>query len=703
MNKELPWNKRLRRVEFRPPYANPEQLTGYLKEMDANLFVSSAMDASTGYALYPSEMSPMSKLVDKNYIADLIRLCHDSDIMVFSWYSPRENTLIWEENPQWRMMVKENDSEEAHMFKNALCYISSPYKEWLAKHLEEVVRSLDIDGLFFDGSTIGWYSEAYGCYCDSCKSAFYNETGCSIPEKIDWDNPDTRLFINWRYEKHNQWLLDLRDRLLNIKSDLALELNVLNRPHIVEKKKGFDWKTGIRLHTLPERIISGSESDSGIYRLCSATQAAAHSRAMNPTSWNLWMPAVSQVFLNRDSFWFCEDVPPINEFKIHAALVMSKGGIPWYGVDVLTQTKRQSLKEAFEFIKKMEKYTGGVPVKDVAIHMSGSARDYYGKQDAEKYFQGVLGFFEAVTELHYPVDFILDDQLIMENIQKYRVLVLSNSACLTQKQVDDLRLFVKNGGTLIASHYTSILGENNKVMDNFALSDLIGADFGDFADEAGDGMIEFIGRNPIYGGVSILNRASCICVKIPEKSTAEVLAVYSPHESAKAGVQTNKASVNYFEIQTGPARKPVMVQNTYGCGQVYYCGFDIGGAYLNNPFPGTRKIIGEMIKGRNDAPIRFIAPKSLEFSVMESCDGKKLYIHAINAPATSVKTPGWHTLTSVVDEILPIYGIVAEIRGRNVTKAVNALTGRNYDALKDESGFKILFDCADVYEIIIVE
>ena len=713
MDNKLPWNKRMRRLEFRPPYADAKRLVGYLKEINANSLLTGAVDEYVGYTLYPSKMAPMCKLVYSDYMKELISLCHDSDIMVSTWYTPRENRVVWGQKPEWRMLVKESNDKEEHTLEGVLCYINSPYREWAFKHLEEIVSSLDFDGIFFDCSTYGYYGEAAGCYCSWCKNAYLKETGKEIPQKIEWGNPDSDRYISWRYDKYNEWLLELRNRLLKIKSDLVIELNVLNRPHITDINKSFNWRTGIMLQTLPEAISAGSESDAGMYRLCSTNQAAAHSRAMNPAEWNLWMPALNLSCERRGNVFLCDEAPTIEAFKIHAATTLSKGGVPWYGVDLLTKTRRERLKETFGFIKQREAYSGDTLVKDVAIHMSNSARDYYGKDRPENYFAGLLGFFEAVTELHYPVDFVLDDQLNIDNIKKYRALILSNSACLTDKQVEDIGNYVKQGGILIVTHFSSLMDDNKKITDSFDLKDILGVDFGSFSENAGvSGVLRYGGREPVTGEVSILNNAVFVDVKIPEKSSASVLAAINFYDCNfvpyfKYAIENSDYDElevdNYFEIPEGSRQKPAVTRNVYGRGVAYYCGFDLGGTYLKDPYPGTRKLIENMINENGKAPIRLAAPKSIEFSAMESDNGKKLYLHAVNAPATSVKSPGWHTLASVVDEILPVYGLVAEIRDRSVTKAVNVLTGEKCEIRQDGPCCKVRFDCKSIHEIILVE
>jgi hypothetical protein len=416
------------------------------------------------------------------------------------------------------------------------------------------------------------------------------------------------------------------------------------------------------------------------------------------------MPAVNTPFYKRDGFGFCEEAPPADECTIHAALVMSRGGIPWYGVDVLSAAKRERLKETFAFIKQREDRIGEVLVTDVALHLSGDARDLSGLDKAQQYFAGVLGFFQAATELHYPVDFLLDDQLDADHLSKYRVLILSNAAALSEDQVEDIGAFVRGGGTLLATHLASLLDRNGHVRDTFALADIMGVDVEQvLRDAKGSGIIRIAGRDPIRGSFSILNDASRVRVRMRQGAPIELLATYSRCGSAPAAGEAHPPAEASLEIAEESAAWPVIVMHSYGTGRAYYCGFDLGRAYLDMPLQGTRELIGSMLEGGSAPRVHLTAPKCIEFSAMESSDGRRLYLHVINAPATSVKAPGWHRLTSVVDEVLPVYGIVAEIRDRTVTRAINALSGKSVEVRRDGVCARIQFDCTNVHEIIIVD
>ena len=57
------------------------------------------------------------------------------------------------------------------------------------------------------------------------------------------------------------------------------------------------------------------------------------------------------------------------------------------------------------------------------------------------------------------IDYVFDGELTYQTIADYPVLVLPNSSCLTSAQADDIRRYVEDGGTLVATHESSLLDE----------------------------------------------------------------------------------------------------------------------------------------------------------------------------------------------------------------------------------------------------
>jgi hypothetical protein len=67
-----------------------------------------------------------------------------------------------------------------------------------------------------------------------------------------------------------------------------------------------------------------------------------------------------------------------------------------------------------------------------------------------------------------------EDQLEPQRLKKYRALLLSNIAMLSDRQCDQIRDYVHSGGSIMASFETSLYDENLKQRADFGLANLFG-------------------------------------------------------------------------------------------------------------------------------------------------------------------------------------------------------------------------------------
>jgi Hypothetical glycosyl hydrolase 6/Beta-galactosidase trimerisation domain len=84
------------------------------------------------------------------------------------------------------------------------------------------------------------------------------------------------------------------------------------------------------------------------------------------------------------------------------------------------------------------------------------------------------GLYDALLRGRFTFDFVHEDRLELGRIGKYRVLLLPNIAMLSDRQCDQLRAYVRSGGSIMASFETSLYDENLKPRDEFGLADLFG-------------------------------------------------------------------------------------------------------------------------------------------------------------------------------------------------------------------------------------
>jgi hypothetical protein len=103
---------------------------------------------------------------------------------------------------------------------------------------------------------------------------------------------------------------------------------------------------------------------------------------------------------------------------------------------------------------------------DVAILHSFTSLAYNNDQP----YQSTWLFEQVLIQNRIPFDIIFDEQL--RDLSKYKVLILADQECLDDGQLEQVRNFVKQGGGLVATEFTSLYTGWRERKDQFGLHDL---------------------------------------------------------------------------------------------------------------------------------------------------------------------------------------------------------------------------------------
>jgi hypothetical protein len=171
------------------------------------------------------------------------------------------------------------------------------------------------------------------------------------------------------------------------------------------------------------------------------------------------------------------------------------------------------------------------------------------------------GLYDALLRGRFTFDFVHEDRLELERIGKYRVLLLPNIAMLSDRQCDQLRAYVRSGGSIMASFETSLYDENLKPREEFGLADLFGINrAGDVIGTNGNAYYGRIERqHPILAGFADTNWLPGAQYRVPVKPVEDpVLTVvpgfvqYPPELAYPASPHTTEPAVVLRE--TGASR-----------------------------------------------------------------------------------------------------------------------------------------------------
>lgn len=298
-----------------------------------------------------------------------------------------------------------------------------------------------------------------------------------------------------------------------------------------------------------------------------------------------------------------------------------------------------------------------------------------------------LGYFTALTRSHIPFDVVLDKHISTEGLARYRVLILPNSACLSDAQIEAIGQFVERGGSVIAEFETGAYNESGRSRDANPLLDTLGVG------KAGPMMrtttleeyVRVTADHPATSGFApgrLLPRPpySLEC----EAAVGEALSVFM-----------NPVGGCYAPMK-GQSGIPSMIANTVGAGRSIYIPSLIGDFYWRFRLPDYQALIESAVLWAHGGPlpISIDCPATVEMEPRWSSGKDQLLIHLANATG-DMQRP--------ITEIIPIRDVRVRLR-RGDVKRVRALRA-DIDLPITQSGSEAEFVLPelDVYELVVVE
>jgi hypothetical protein len=170
------------------------------------------------------------------------------------------------------------------------------------------------------------------------------------------------------------------------------------------------------------------------------------------------------------------------EIRIWVADGTANGLRPWFtkfGGVLHDPRWLRVVEEIYRRHAGWERYLRNVsPLARVGLVYSQQTAWFYGGERAgAKIEDPTLGWYQALIEARIPFEMVHDRLLGPPHLNPFKTLILPNIAALSDGQCEQLRSFVKNGGSLIATYETSLYDEWGVKRTDFGLTDLLGVSF----------------------------------------------------------------------------------------------------------------------------------------------------------------------------------------------------------------------------------
>ncbi len=274
--------------------------------------------------------------------------------------------------------------------------------------------------------------------------------------------------------------------------------------------------------------------------------------------------------------------------------------------------------------------------------------------------EAALSVAKSLLDHHVPFGVITKRNL--GDLARYQIIVLPNVLMMDEEEAQAFREYVKRGGALYASKYTSLITKDGRRQEDFLLADVLGISYQGETRENFTYIAPATGAEPLFAPYTVQH---------PLGLTDSQMQVTARPGAAVLGTlvlpYTDPADPHRFSsIHNNPPGKhtdrPALVLNRFGQGQAIYAAGDL------ESFDPHREVFIRLLR-LLARPFAFEAdaPKVVEVTLFHQEDKHRFIVSLVNFQQEQPN--------------IPVEGIKVRVRldGKNVRRVLLLPTERELD------------------------
>jgi hypothetical protein len=341
-----------------------------------------------------------------------------------------------------------------------------PYNfDFMTSVHKEIMTRYHPDGIFMNR----WEGSG-DCFCQHCRENFKSATGFELPRTADPRDLVRRAFLVWRQQ-----------RLVDVLDVWNSAIRAINPDASVIPNNGSGALSPLNSIETSRRAPMLAADRQARHGLAAPWLVGKSAKEYRATMGNKPVIGLFGIGLEEQYRWK-DSVTSSAEIRIWALDAIANGMRPWFtkfSAALHDERWLKSIEEIYLWTEKNQHYlTDRRPLARVGLVYSQQTAWYYGGEQASAKVENyALGWYQALVESRIPFEMVHDRLLDPAHLAPYKTLILPNLAALSDAQCDQLRAFVSNGGSIIATHETSLYDEWGARRKNFGLADLFGVDW----------------------------------------------------------------------------------------------------------------------------------------------------------------------------------------------------------------------------------
>lgn len=521
--------------------------------------------AGGGYmAFYPTKIPLHHRsrfLGDRDTFGELVQGCRELGLYVVARTDPHAaHEELAKAHPDW-IAVDASGNPRRHWANPELwvtCALGPMNFEFMTEVTKEIVQMYGVDGVFSNR----WHGSG-PCFCTHCQKNFKASSGFDLPRTNDPQDPARRAYLVWHEKRlFDLWKLwDSEVRKINpnarfIPNSGGGALSELDMSKVGE---------------MADILFADRQARRGV--------AAPWGNGKNGKEYRagLGRKPIGGIFSVgiEEPYRWKDSVQNAEEIQLWAIDGVANGLRPWFAKfngKPYDSRWMKPVEDLYNWHYRNERYLRNEEnLARVAVVFSQQTAKFYGGERASARVEDhINGFYQALVESRIPFEMVHDRKLDAANVDRFKCLVLPNIACLSDAQCEQLNQYVQRGGSLIATHETSLYDEWGKRRENFGLSKLFGAKFESKIDARMQNS--YVQLNPPHPLLKSLDNTPRIINGVSRVHTSSTKNGNSPLTLIPSYPDLPMEDV-YSRI--GPTKIPAVYINDFGQGRVAYFPWDL--------------------------------------------------------------------------------------------------------------------------------
>ncbi len=663
-------------------------IDGAFEQFDADVYADNmkktgatasyvAAASCLGLCTFPTNVGIRHNITKKRDIfGETVAACRARGLDVIG-YMNSWGTFVCDAHPDWNVVDSNGVSKrDLERFGNP-CINNEEFRDYICGIAAEIVKNYDIQGLWIDMTGI-WMPV---CFCKSCAEKYRAKTGRELPRVVDLNDPAFMEYFEFKRASVVEYQRRIRETALAIKPNITVTFQsaLIKNP--------FFYGQGAEFCSECDYLSGDFHADLGLYD--GNVIARIYQKLSNTLPYEYMIARCAGVLEYHTMY------KPFGEMEMTGfSALMNQGAFMLIdAIDPAGTLNGDYYERVAATTKKFEPYIPYINYEDkalreVAVYFNFEAcaeHEQNGlpidKMKSRTLFKRCGKIDKALGRAHLDYDVITKKNLA--ELGNYKVLILSSLEALSEKECDAIREYVRNGGCVYASGYTSIRDDKGNYKSNFMLADVFGVDYeGVF--ELDPCYIAPTGENAALFGLYSAKYPHMLKEKfIKAKATAgKTLATTTLPLSCPENRVVFAAAISDPPMV---ATESVAVQeNTFGKGRAIW----VAGKPEDNEVHDNMKLFTDLVLHLLGTPALVTdAPECVRHSVYQSGDVQKLYLLNQQLIYPPIKIHGMNVTLNMGD--------------KKVTK-VTSVTGEEVNWVQNGADLTIKTDL-EVFKLLVIE